>query len=193
MRFDQWFRTMFLQPDDGACSWQPSALEYACSIELGDSHPSVLTGDGETGGRLDWYDLDFDTEPPVLGDAPTAPAVVRRTLLPTAVTFAGMPNARWWALEDGHTDLGAQRIGTTDVGRLLATEFAPAYSNDWLLMPLTMPDSRLDVRAVVVTDSFGDRYWIDPAGEGRDDDRQRWGLFGASIRHGDGPADTGVL
>ena len=193
VRFDLWFRSMFLQPDDGADAWQPAALEYACSIELGDSRPSVLTGDGQTGGRLDWYDLDFDTEPRVLGDAPTPPAMVRRTLLPTAVTFAGMPNARWWALEDGQTDLGAQRIDTTDVGRLLVTEFALAYSNDWLLMPLTVPDGRLDVRAVVVTDTFGDRYWIDPAGDGRDDDWQRWGLYGAGIRHGDGPADTGLL
>ncbi len=193
VRFDQWFRSMFLQPDEGADAWQPAALEYACSVEVGDSRSSVLTGDGQTGGPLDWYDLDLDPEPSVLGDAPTLPRVVRRTLLPTAVTFAGMPNARWWSLEDGQTDLGAQRIDTTDVGRLLVTEFALAYSNDWLLMPLTVPDGRLDVRALVVTDTFGDRYWIDPAGEGRDDDWQRWGLYGAAIRHGDGPADTGVL
>ena len=192
-RFDGWFRSLFLQPDPAGDAWQPGALEYAFSIELGDERPRVLSGDGHAGGRLDWYDVDLDLEPRGLGDEPAKPAVLRRTVMPTPVTFAGMPNARWWALEDGQTDLGAMRPDTTDIGRLLVSEFALVYSNDWFVVPVTVPDCRLDVHAVVVTDTFGDRYWIDPAGRGGGDDWQRGGLFGTSLRHADGPADTGLL
>jgi hypothetical protein len=193
VRFDRWFRSMFLQPETGDDAWQAGALEYAFSTEVGDATPTVLTGDGHAGGRLDWYDVDRALAPQVLGDRPATPAVLRRTVMPTPVTFAGMPSARWWGLEDGQTDLGALRADTTDIGRLLVTEFALVYSNDWFVVPVTVPDGRLDVRAVVVTDTFGDRYWIERAGEGRDDDWQRWGLFGANLRHTDGPADTGLL
>lgn len=193
LRFDAWFASMFLQPEAGGDAWQPAALAHSFSVELGDERPTVLSGDGSRGGRLDWYDVDLDPASPGLGGGPAAPAVLRRTVMPAPVTFAGMPNARWWALEDGQTDLGAMRIDTTDIGRLLVTEFAVGYSNDWFVMPVTIGDGRIDVRAVVVTDTFGDRFWIDPAGQGTDDDWQRWGMFGASLHHADGTADTGLL
>jgi hypothetical protein len=52
-------------------------------------------------------------------------------VLPTPVTFAGMPAARWWEFEDGDVDLTSLRPVPEDTGRMLFTEFALSYGNDF--------------------------------------------------------------
>jgi hypothetical protein len=45
-----------------------------------------------------------------------------------------------------------------------------------------------------VTNVFGERTWIEPAGSGPDDAWQRWSLFGVNVRDdADAPADTSLL
>ena len=105
-----------------------------------------------------------------------------------------MPNARWWTFEDGRTDVGSMSVSSTDLGRLLLTEFALIYSNDWLVQPLAVgDDGLLDVKGVVVTDSFGRAFWLSPAGRGGDDDWQRWSMYTLSRRAADGAADRRVF
>jgi hypothetical protein len=123
------------------------------------------------------------------------PGEVIRTVVPGTVRFAGMPLPRLWAMEDGRTDFGAITPDTTDVIRLLFMEFALVYSNDWFVLPCDLDAGTLaHVDGLVVTDVFGRRFWIEPAGSGLDDDWQRWSMFNLDIQ-GDAPvaADTGLF
>ena len=42
-----------------------------------------------------------------------------------------MPAARWWEFEDASVDFGAVDTAPDDLGRLLVTEFATVFGNDW--------------------------------------------------------------
>ena len=66
----------------------------------------------------------------VTGLPPDAP-----TMIPVPVSFAGMPNTRWWAFEDGKTNFGDIDAATTDLAKLMFLEFALVYSNDWFVIP----------------------------------------------------------
>ncbi len=58
------------------------------------------------------------------------PADAPRTMIPVPVSFAGMPNTRWWAFEDSKTNFGDIDASTTDLPKLLLLEFALVYAND---------------------------------------------------------------
>ena len=118
-----------------------------------------------------------------------------RTLIPTSVVFEGMPNARWWAFEDGRTNFGDVDAATTDVAKLLFLEFGLVYSNDWFLIPAELPAACVaGVRGLAVTNVFGERTWVEPAGAGPDDAWQRWSMFTVNVKGEAGEAaDTSLL
>ena len=62
-----------------------------------------------------------------------------RTVIPTGLTYDGMPNPRWWSFEDGRVNFGAVSAATTDLAKLLFLDFALVYSNDWFMAPFTAP------------------------------------------------------
>jgi hypothetical protein len=111
-------------------------------------------------------------EPVADSEAAAAPPPLEvRQLIPTPLAFTGMPERRWWQLEDRRTDLGSVGVDTTDIGRLLLLEFALVSSDDWFLVPLTVAAGGLvRVRGLAITTVFGERFWIEPAGQGADDD-----------------------
>ena len=85
--------------------------------------------------------------------------------IPVPVTYNGMPNARYWAFEDGQTNFGDVSASTTDLATLLFCEFALVYGNDWFLLPCDLPlGSLAHVRGLRVTTVFGESFWIEPAG-----------------------------
>jgi hypothetical protein len=173
----RWFAGLYYQPAHED-AWQPSYLEYqfACSAPR-NSAEQVLVADGYASGHLDWYS--FDRADGDLG-GPVDPGeeVTVNSYLPTPVTFDGMPDARWWALEDRKTDFGAVRPSTTDVAQLLLMEFALVYADDWLLIPFRLPAGTLArVDGMAVTNTFGERYWILPAGTGTEQNWHRWAMF----------------
>jgi hypothetical protein len=186
--FVAWFRDLILQPpaDD---AWQPPRLEYrfACSAPLGDG-AQVLVAEGFEGGRLDWHSVDSGLPAPPL-PGPDPQQTIFRAGVPTPVSFDGMPNARYWAFEDGRTNLGDVSAATTDLATLLLCEFALVYGNDWFLLPCDLPVGSLaHVRGLSVTTVFGERFWIEAAGSGPSDDWQRFTLY--TVDAG-GRADTG--
>jgi hypothetical protein len=111
-------------------------------------------------------------EPVADSEAAAAPPPLEvRQLIPTPLAFTGMPERRWWQLEDRRTDLGSVGVDTTDIGRLLLLEFALVSSDDWFLVPLTVAAAGLvRVRGLAITTVFGERFWIEPARQGADDD-----------------------
>ena len=155
-RFIAWYERLITQPVT-AGAWQPSRLDYAFAATAPDT---AIVATGYNGDAIDWYAVDVD--PTVT--APGGATGQTQSMIPTGVTYRGMPDPRWWAFEDGGTNFGMISPDATDLAKLLLIEFALVYSNDWFVVPVTVPTGTLaDVRGVAVTDVFGDRTWVGPA------------------------------
>jgi hypothetical protein len=211
-RFLEWWARLFLQPTAEDDAWVPTRLEYqfAASAPVPAPPPApgapgaekVYTADEYYQGRLDWYSMDVDAGTAALDPVPGAevtglPPDGPRTMIPVPVSFAGMPNTRWWSFEDSKTNYGDIDAATTDLAKLLFLEFALVYANDWFVIPYTLPAGAIAaIRGFVVTNTFGERLWIQAAGSGPDDAWQRWSMFTVNIRnsvHGGASADTSLV
>jgi hypothetical protein len=191
-----------LQPMSDA--WNPRQLEYQFKCLLPDDNAAkktVLTAEEYYSGQLDWYSVDVDATAAgqqAFADTEPSEALLRDrvlTVIPTEARFAGMPNARWWQFEEGEVDLGNIRSDTTDLAKLVFSEYALLYGNNYLMVPIPVPVGTLsEVKGIVVTDVFGERQFVGPAIQGQTDNWTSWGMFNLSTRQADGnrnqPADT---
>ncbi|WP_218034207.1 hypothetical protein [Acrocarpospora corrugata] len=186
-----WFEAMIERPDWQA-AWDPAHLEhrFAVTANVADG-AKRLVAEEYPGGRLDWTAFSVDPA----GGRGSGPLAEASTTIPTATRFNGMPDRRWWAFEDGRTNLGDVGVDTTDLARLLFLEFALAYGNDWFTIPYELPVGTLaTVAGLAVTNVFGERLWIEPAGRGVDDDWRRWSMFTLDVAGtGAEPADTSLF
>ncbi|MGF6812584.1 hypothetical protein OKW30_007801 [Paraburkholderia sp. Clong3] len=203
VRFIAWFGRLLMQPPpSGDNAWAPTRLEYqfAASAPEPDGTEKVYVADEFYQDRLDWYSFDVDASIAALDPVPNSnvtgfPPQITRAMIPIPVSFAGMPNTRWWTFEDNRTNFGDIDAATTDLAKLLFMEFALVYSNDWLVIPFTLPSGAVaTVDGLVVTNVFNERFWIVAAGSGADTDWQRWSMFTIDTRNKPGAvADTSLL
>jgi hypothetical protein len=202
--FRAWFDGLFYQPGGEEDAYLPERLEYAfsASAPLRAGGEMKVVAEQHLGGRVDWYSVDRGAgDDPPLGDVDGAvdpssvEAKVLASFIPAPIRFDGMPNTRWWTFEEGRTNFGDIDPETTDVNKLLLMEFALVYANDWFLLPFTVKAGSIaKIRGMSVTNVFGERTWIEPAGSGSDEDWQRWSMFTLSTRGSDDvPADTSLL
>jgi hypothetical protein len=184
-RFVAWFKALYYQPDDGANdAWQADYLEYQFSISAPDAVGSdVLHAEEYYHGRLDWYNLDIDSTRSALDAPPATPPEAElpratQSFIPAPLSYEGMPDNRWWAFEDSRSNFGDVNPGTKDLSKLMLIEFSLIYANDWFLFPLTLPiGTTTRINGLAVTNVFGERTWIEPAGRGRDSDWERWNMY----------------
>jgi hypothetical protein len=84
--------------------------------------------------------------------------------VPTRVQFRGMPNPRWWELEDRVVDFGRVEANPADLARMALLEFAFVYGNDHFAIPVRLPAGSLcRTTNLLVTDTFGVVVKIAPA------------------------------
>jgi hypothetical protein len=198
-----WFRRLYHEPataDEDA--WAPRFLEYqfACAAQPPELPQSVLVADQYTQGRLDWFSFDVDTgTPPAIPtpDTPPPPAPPdEKTLsfIPAPVSFGGMPNPRYWEFENRKTEFADIDANTTDIAKLLLTEFALVYGNDWCVIPYVVDVGSLcELPGLLVTDDFGETTWVRAAGRGPNDSWQRWSMFTLSTTAAARQADVRLL
>ena len=181
----------------GDC-WVRDRLEYRFSVGARTAAEEVVLAAPEyLGGRLDWYDLDVDEDPShTLGAGPQDVTPTTSRLLPTRVTFPGMPAERFWELEDAAVDLGAVSASVEDLGRLVTVEFATVFGNDWWSVPVRARfGSLVDVHSLVVRDTFGENTLVEPA-EATAAATAPWRMFrltDSSLGAGSGPAPALLL
>ena len=186
-----WLARQYSQPgNESQKAWDPHRLTYsfraAAPKGTATAGQFVLDAGSYHEGRLDWYSFEMDlrgqeitTEPPI-----PPPAVVPEkpiSFLPAPATFKGMPNPRFWEMEDQQINFGNLNAKTTDQLLLLFAELGLIYGNDWFVIPFSMQVNTLcEIKGLVITDVFGDRTLIQAADEGADNNWQRWSMFNLS-------------
>ena len=201
-----WFGRQYSQPlSEADDNWSPEQLEYQvkCSLKQPGDTSMTLMADNYGQGTLNWYAFDIDPDnEKITPDNPTETEVTTETLsfIPTPVQFGGMPQARWWAFEDSVVNFANVNTQTTDLVTMLMTNFALLSSNDWFAIPYKLPVGCMaQITGMVVTDVFGERLFVNPAGRGLDDSWQQWRMFNLNtrgkrgeLRSGD-PASTALF
>lgn len=171
-----WYESIFSEPDADKSAWVPERMEYEFAVAAPKEDRDIVLTAHEYVGDLDWYS--FDVEPNAsLGSSAydaaqraqgrkSAIKHITRTIIPTYASYRGMPAPRWWEFEDRQIDFGAVEAAPEDLARMLLTEFALIYSNDFFIIPINLEvGSVCRIRSLVVTDSFGERLLIRPSSE----------------------------
>ncbi|HEY1369193.1 MAG TPA: hypothetical protein VGF23_18860 [Gaiellaceae bacterium] len=182
-----WFDALFLEPGAGGDAWVDERLEYAFGVAAPDANGGVaLEADELTDGRLDWHAFSAA----VAAQAPggEASAVGPLTLVPSPVTYPGMPAQRFWEFEDAVVDFGGVEAQPEDLGRMLLTEFALVFGGDWLMVPVEAPlGSLVRIVSLDVRDTFGRVLRVGPTAA-LEGSLGGWRMFTLS-----GDADNGLL
>jgi hypothetical protein len=180
-QFRAWFERNYNQPPGESSAWLPDKLEYQFSVA---SPRDTLTADQYYQGHLDWYSFDLDNRrqvPPPNADGAAGAAGATDNLvsfIPAPISFKGMPNPRFWMMEEQRTDFGAINASATGLLHLLLAEFGLIYSNDWFMLPYPLDINTLcEMQGITVTDVFGQHTLIRAAGRGPDSQWQRWTMF----------------
>ncbi|HYX08031.1 MAG TPA: hypothetical protein VE912_14975 [Bacteroidales bacterium] len=184
--FLNWFKRLFSQPEDETDNaWIPSNLEYKfkTTARSGSRQEITLPADQYYSGNLDWYSFNFSEGlAPSIQDFKPDREVI--SFLPSPASIKGMPNARFWEMEENEINFGDISAGTTGLMNMLLAEFGLMFSNDWMIIPYKLPvNSLCKIKGIVVTDVFGDRYLIKAAGEGPDSEWERWAMYSMSNRY----------
>jgi len=205
--FVTWFVTNYDFGTAASTAWLPSHLEYQfdCALPSKDTSNIILSVDQYYSGDLDWFSFDVnkvETINGLSGNADNSDMLnVKEQLLsviPVEAKFAGAPNSRWWQFENGSVDLGNISAQITDLSKLVFTEYALMYNTDWLLVPYRVPVGTLcEIKGIVVTDVFGQQFFIKSAIQGQTDNWAGWGMYNLSTINPDGarnvPTDTRLL
>jgi hypothetical protein len=172
---DWWHR--LYEPENAPSNdyWLPEKLCHQFKLEVQSTNLKIHAPDYQS-GELDWYSFDE-----VIGDQGRWPIRYAKTvsgMLPTNLTFAGMPHKRLYQFEDRRIDFGRLQVETRELAKLLLMEFALTYGNDWFNIGLELPvGSFTRIDHLVVTDVFGVQTTIAPAMETAADATDTWDVF----------------
>ncbi len=152
----EWVRAVYgeLGEHDGP-AWDAARLEYRSAVSS--AHGATFEAQPGVRGELDWSAFGLIREP----EAPAAEHVDERkhVLVPSHVTFPGMPNKRWWHFEEGRADFARVDLDKTEVGTLKLVDFLVRFSADWFLVPLEQDPGTVNwITALAVVDVFGERF-----------------------------------
>jgi hypothetical protein len=165
--------------DPAADAWQGDALRYAFTVAAPTPGGEVVVAARDhQGGRVDWtaFELAVGASLGASLDATVAEQSV--VALPTRLNFPGMPAPRWWQLEDGRVSLGNLEAAPDDISRLLLTELALVYGNDYFCLPLQVPvGSMCRITGLEVVTTFGEVVTIPDAVSADGAASPRWRMF----------------
>jgi hypothetical protein len=175
-----WFDALVISPSAGNAAWIRDRMEYAFAVEAPGAIGAglLLEADEYTDGALDWHS--FNAAPPTRAAGGSAGKVGPLIVVPTAVTYPGMPASRLWEFEDARVDFGGVEANPEDLGRMLVTEFALVYGGDWLVVPLEVPVGSLSrILSLDVRDTFGRVVRVNPTAS-FEPPAAAWRMFGIS-------------
>jgi len=183
--FRHWYDRNYTRPKENIPpAWQPDKLEYEFTVssQSVEERQATLVSERYHEGHLDWYSFDLDRDKTVADPAGTVPAaedrIKLRSYIPSPVTFKGMPNPRFWMMEEGQTDFGKIDTSPTGLLHLLLAEFGLTCSNDWFMLPYELSINTLcEIKKIIVRDVFGQYTLVRPAGGAIESQWWRWSMF----------------
>jgi hypothetical protein len=188
-----WCETLVSEPQADETAWERERIEYTFAVSAETAQGKVVLEAPEYfEGRLDWHA--FVPGSSSLGgddDDRPAPKSIDSSVVPTPVSYPGMPGPRWWEIEEGRVNFGSVEAGPTDLLRLLFVEFVSVFGNDWFVIPIgDVPTGSVSrVTSLEVTDTFGEQTKVKPfAPTGP---RATWRMFQPASR--DRTASAGLL
>jgi hypothetical protein len=180
-QFTKWFDQLYFQPPADQSAWKPERMEYNFNVNvpMGASQTTLLTADEYTGGRLDWSSFDLESHSQITTHLPQVQGEqIADVFLPSIVNFKGMPHPRFWQMEAGNMDFGKIEKSPAGIVGLLLAEYGLTYSNDWFLLPYPAKiNSLCSIQGIIVTDVFGQRNFVGPAGMTTSNNWQDFALF----------------
>jgi hypothetical protein len=182
--FISWYEQVVSEPgSDQPSPWTPERMEYGFALAApGGDGERVLVAREYAEGALDWHAFD-ECPGASLGATPSQspPTRLVQTVIPTPVSYRGMPATRWWEFEDAIVDFGSVEVPPSDLVRLLMLDFLMRFSNDWFIMPVELEvGSICTAESLVVVDTFGQQTLV-PHYTEVDGAEGKWHLFRASI------------
>lgn len=186
--FNAWFKKLYQQSAPGQNAWVPDRMEYNFNLEM--PHPEgrktvVLEADQYASGKLDWSSFDEnlkDTRSQIPQDDNLESTV--QTFIPSPLQYSGIPNPRFWQMEDGQIDFAKIQSGTTGLLSMLITEYGITYSNDWFVLPYPMKfNTYCEVKNILVTDVFGQHILIEPTFTDPEVSWHEFAMFRHTERH----------
>ena len=176
-----WSDSLVHAPRAANAAWIRERMEYAFAIDAPAANGSgmLLEAEEYTDGTLDWHT--FSAVGSTTSAAGNAVEVIGpRAVIPSTVTYPGMPASRLWEFEDARVDFGGVEANPEDLGRMLLAEFALVYGGDWLLVPLEAPaGSLVRIVALDVRDTFGRVVRVGPT-TSIEPPSAGWRMFGIS-------------
>lgn len=166
-QFSAWFRKLYHQPKSGQNAWIADRMEYQFGLDM--PHPEngktiVLEAEQYASGKLDWNSFDENIKLPsaTISQVDNLKVSVQ-TFIPAPLQYSGIPNPRFWQMEDGQIDFAKIQSGTTGLLSMLITEYGITYSNDWFVLPYLMKiNTYCEVKSLMVRDVFGQHILIEP-------------------------------
>ncbi len=172
-----------------AASWQEADLEYQFRVAAPAGSGRLpgaelqLAATEYAGGRLDWYHFGRSKGRQLGADGGRANREL--TVIPTPLSFNGMPAPRFWEIEDHAVSFGHLAGGEEDLARAVVGGFAAVYRDDWSTIPCTLPvGSVARVVRITAIDDYGQQHEI-PATAAVDGPDRVWRFF--EIDGDDGP------
>lgn len=157
----EWYVEVYDEPTaETGSAWDPTRLEYRFAVATGEADTeTVFEAPEYQGGHLDWYSFSPASDGASLSPpADGATTESTTSVMPTRISFPGMPASRWWEIETDGVDLTEMAPDGAPLSRLFLTEFATVFGNDWFKIPLETPVGTLSrVTDCTVTDTFGVR------------------------------------
>ncbi|MEO1517706.1 MAG: hypothetical protein AAFV95_21970 [Bacteroidota bacterium] len=190
LAFKEWFNQRYLQPSTTRHNaWDASHQEYQFALGaqgFQESDRIALKAEGYHHGRMDWYALEKTaTNDPQLSSRTTYgldKSLVhseKRSFIPAELQFPGIPNRRWWEVENRTTSYGNIGAQPNELANLVLAEFGMLYSNDWFVIPVNVPVGHLiRCNSIVLTDNFGQKTSIEHYEEAQSN--PNWSLFDMS-------------
>jgi hypothetical protein len=161
-----WYDALIVEPTAARAmppGWQTRRLEYRFSAATRVGAKEATFGAvSYDDGHLDWPDL--STGHRRLAVPASTPPTVTDVVIPVPLSYPGMPAHRHWEIEDSQVNFATIEAGSTDVVRMLLTDFALVYGDDWFVVPFSARvGSLVTVKTVTVRDTFGVTSTVAPA------------------------------
>lgn len=184
VQFIRWYEQLYFQVPKNETAWLPERMEYRFNINISQTATAgtSLQAGEYPGGRLDWSDFDVQIKTGGTSTTTTTPVIASEekgdVFLPTIVSYRGMPNPRFWQMEEGSMDYGKIEQSPAGIVGLLLAEYGLTYSNDWFLLPWPVKTNTLcGMQGILVTDVFGQRNFVAPANMTPEAQWQQFALF----------------